>query len=190
MNNSAAAASSTSGSVNPPVVDEMETLRAGLELARASQLTLLRLQLALQRSNRRTAMQALDNLLEIDAEMEGLAAKLNGAPSHLAGDAALFSFIGFQKEAIATEKHVLASGELGLEARPIVVPADDDDEASGADLPAQEPDDEAERIDRGGSRAWIYVLAAAILIVAIGCGLIAYFWPVMPIAEMLPWELG
>lgn len=145
---------------------------------------MLRLQLALYRSNRRTAMQALDNLLEIDAEMEGLAATLSGLPTHSTADAPLFGFIGFQKEAIAAEKHVLASGGLRSVAEPIAVSPPDDERRHNADLPEQAllSDDEAERNDRAGSRRWTYVLAVAIVIAALGCGLMAYFWPALPSA--------
>lgn len=169
------------------MIDEMQTLRAGLELARASQLTMVRLQLALQRSNRRTAMQALDNLLEIDAEMEGLAATLNGAPAHRDGDAALFNFIGFQKEAIATEKHALASGDLRIETGPIVVPAPEE-EVSGADLPTHElmSDGEVESGEDGSGRRWVYVLAAVVVIIALGCGAAAYLWPELVIRLPFP----
>src|SRR3546814_3084452 len=69
VNNSIPAASSTNGSIDPNVVDGMQALRTGLGLMRASQLTMVRFQLALYKSNRRTAMQALDNLLDIDAEI-------------------------------------------------------------------------------------------------------------------------
>src|SRR3546814_885984 len=72
VNNSIPAASSTNRSIDPNVVDGMQALRTGLGLMRASQLTMVRFQLALYKSNRRTAMQALDTFLELDAEMEGL----------------------------------------------------------------------------------------------------------------------
>lgn len=159
--------------------DEMQTLRSGLELTRASQLTLLRLQLALYKSNRRAAMQALDNLLDIDAEMEGLAARLSDAPTHLAEDAALSGFIGLQKAAIAAEKHALTGGDLRRDARAIAASAPGDWE-SGADVPAQPlfSDDEAESDERTGGGRWIYALVAVIVIV-LGCGLIAYLWPTL-----------
>ncbi len=181
----------------------MQALRTGLELARASQLTMLRLQLALHKSNRRTAMQALDNLLDIDAEMEGLAATLAGAPADLADAAALSGFIGLQKTAIAAEKHVLTGSDWRSDAKPIAIPAPGD--RAGADLPPPQPplsdDDEVERDnragidvppqplpsgdgmeseDRVGSRRWIYALAVAIAVAFIGFGLIAYLWPALP----------
>jgi hypothetical protein len=178
-----AAASTIRESVDPGVVDEMQTLRAGLELARASHLTMLRLQLALHKSNRRTAMQALDNLLEIDAEMEGLAATLGDVPTQLAKEAALFGFIGFQKEAIAAEKHVLAQGDLRPAAEPVAVATADDEQPGDTDVPAQSlmPDEEAESADRAGGGRWPYVLAIASIIIALGCVLLAVMWPALSV---------
>lgn len=220
MNNPTTAPSATSRSIDPLVVDGAQALRTGLELARASQLTMLRLQLALHKSNRRTAMQALDNLLDIDAEMEGLAATLTGTPTRMVDDAALSGFIGLQKAAIAVEKHALTGGDGRSDAPSIesIAVAAPDDRAgadvpaqpllseneveigtpAGADLPAQSvlPDDDVESDARTGSRRWLYILAAAIVIVSIGCGLAAYLWPALPVtlqsipARILPFTSG
>ena len=179
MNNPAPTASSSFGSIDPKMVDGAQALRTGLELARASQLTMLRLLLALHKSNRRTAMQALDNLLDIDAEMEGLAATLNGVPVHPADDAALSDFIGVQKAAIAVEKHALTGGDLRCEAKSMALPAPADG-TEEADLPTQPqlPDDAVENDDWVRPRRWMPGLAAAIVVVIlIGFGVTAYLWP-------------
>jgi hypothetical protein len=132
-------------------------------------------------------MQALDNLLEIDAEMENLAATLNGIPTHLANERGLFGFIGFQKEAIAAEKHVLARGGSRLEAEPVAVATADEDQASDLDLPVQPLlSDEAESTHRSGRR-WHYVLAIAFLLVVLGCGLLTYMWPVLSVTLARLW---
>ena len=187
MNNPAPTASSGFGSIDPKMIDGTQALRTGLDLARASQLTMLRLLLALHKSNRRTAMQALDNLLDIDAEMEGLAATLNGAPVRPAGDAALSDFIGLQKAALAVEKHALAGGELREDAESMALPAPPVAQAD-VDFPAQPllpddaveddavGDDAVEDDDRPGRRRWMPVLAAAILVALIGFGVTAYLW--------------
>ena len=175
-------------------------LRAGLDLARASQLTMVRLQLALHKSNRRSAMQALDTLLDIEAEMAELTAILDDDPAHAAGDAALSGFIGLQKAAIAVEKHVLAGGDWPGDTRPAAIPAPHDPAASlpddpavavavpvdrpvVVDLPAPLPAaddeaDEAEADDRLRSTRWMTVLAAAIALIVIA-GLIAWQWPAL-----------
>lgn len=126
MNIAATAASSANRSTDPKTIDELAALRAGFDLARASQLTMVRLQLALHKSNRRSAMQALDTLLDIEAEMAELAAILDAAPAHPGGDTALSGFIGCQKAAIAVEKHVLAGGDWPSDARPDVISESDD----------------------------------------------------------------
>jgi len=130
------AGSSDSRSTDPKTIDELVALRAGFDLARASQLTMVRLQLALHKSNRRSAMQALDTLLDIEAEMAELAAILDDAPTHAAGDAALSGFIGLQKAAIAVEKHALAGGDWPGDARPTAIPGLDDPAISEPAHPA------------------------------------------------------
>ena len=182
MNNPAPTASPGFGSIDPKMVDGAQAPRTGLDLARASQLTMLRLLLALHKSNRRTAMQALDNLLEIDAEMEGLAATLNRAPAHPAGDAALSDFIGLQKAALAVEKHALAGGDLRKDPESMALPAPPVASAD-VDFPAQpqRPDDAVEVDvfeDDGppGRRHWMLILAAAILVTLIALGVTAYLW--------------
>jgi hypothetical protein len=168
------------------MVDDMQALRTGLQLARASQLTMLRLQLAFYGSNRRVAMQAVDDLLDLDAEIEDLAATLTGVFPHPADDADLPKFIGNQKAAIAAEKHAVTGGDGRNNARSIAIAAPGD-WTSGAELSAQPPlsDDEA-GIDRTGSRRW-HVLAGAITIIFIGFGLIAYMWPALPADVISSW---
>ncbi len=134
--NTPAAGSSVSRSTDLKTIDELVALRAGWDLARASQLTMVRLQLALHKSNRRSAMQALDTLLDIEAEMAELAAILDDAPTHAVGDAALSGFIGLQKAAIAVEKHALAGGDWPGDARPTATPGPDDPAVSEPDHPA------------------------------------------------------
>jgi len=182
VNNPAAPASPTVGSIDPTTADGVQALRTGLELARASQLTMLRLQLALHKSNRRTAMQTLDDLLDIDAEMAGLAAALTGVPAHLADGAALSDFIGHQRAAIAVEKHGLTGGQLRSEAQPMAIAAPVD-QAPDADLLAQPPltADVVEDDVRVGSRRWVHVLAVALVVTLIGLGLAAYLWPALPV---------
>jgi hypothetical protein len=198
--NIAAAASAASRSTDPKTIDELAALRAGFDLARASQLTMVRLQLALHKSNRRSAMQALDTLLDIEAEMAELAAIMDAAPAHPGGDAALSGFIGCQKAAIAVEKHVLAGGDWPSDAQPDAISQPDDpavfvrdepavavatpvDRPVAIDLPTLYPAadveaDEAEIDDRPGGTRWMVILAAAIALIVI-IGLIAWQWPAL-----------
>ena len=181
MTNPSPSASSTFGSIDPKPVDRTQALRTGLELARASQLTMLRLQLALHKANRRTAMQAVDNLLDIDAEMEGLASTLTRAPAQLADDAALSDFIGLQKAAIAVEKHGLTGGDWRSDAQPMAIMAPGN-AVGDANLPTQPvlSSDDVMDDDRAGSRRWMHVLAVVIVVTLIGIGLTAYLWPSLP----------
>lgn len=149
----------------------METLRAGLQLARASQLTMLRFQLALHQSSRRTAMQALDTLLDMDAEMEGLTATLAAASPDPAEDALLSGFIGHQKAAIAAEKHILTGGDWrnGHEAIAIAAPRDEANEPAPLLL--------VDEVESGGRAGWGIVLAVAAVVLLAGLGLAAWLWP-------------
>jgi hypothetical protein len=144
VNIAATAASSANRSTDPNTIDELAALRAGFDLARASQLTMVRLQLALHKSNRRSAMQALDTLLDIEAEMAELAASLDAAPAHPGSDAVLAGFIGCQKAAIAVEKHVLAGGDWPSDVRPDAISESGDAAVSEPEYPAvAAPDDPA-----------------------------------------------
>jgi len=202
VNIAAAAAASASRSTDPKTIDELAALRAGFDLARASQLTMVRLQLALHKSNRRSAMQALDTLLDIEAEMAELAASLDAAPAHPGGDTALSGFIGCQKAAIAVEKHVLAGGDWPSDAQPGAISEPDHpavaahhesavtvaiatpvDRPVAIDLPTLYPSaddeaDEAEVEDRPSGARWLAVLAAVIALVVIA-GLMAWQWPAL-----------
>jgi len=200
VNIAATAASAASRSTNPKTIDELAALRAGFDLARASQLTMVRLQLALHKSNRRSAMQALDTLLDIEAEMAELAATLDAAPAHPGGDTALSGFIGCQKAAIAVEKHVLAGGDWPSDAQPGAISAPDDtaapvhnepavavatpvDRPVAIDLPTLYPAadveaDEAQIDDRPGGARWMAVLTVVIALIVIG-GLVAWQWPAL-----------
>src|SRR3546814_14892399 len=126
---------------------------------------MVRFQLALYKSNRRTAMQALDNLLDIDAELEGLAATLTGIPAHLADEAALPDFIGLQRTAIAAEKHALTGGDWRGDTKAIAIAAAGNG-ADATDFPAQQlPSDvDVESDTQDGSRRWTHVLFVALLV--------------------------
>jgi hypothetical protein len=102
---------------NPPVQDRGITpdlLGIGLQLVRASNLTMTRLQLALQSGDRRRAMMAMDGLMDIDAEIEGFVSDLAPAPGEDAHWQALAGYLENQKAAIAVEKHALT----GMAQRP------------------------------------------------------------------------
>lgn len=180
MTNPAPLASPTDGWAGPRETDGIQALHTGLELARASQLTMLRLQLALHRSNRRTAMQALDHLLDIDAEMEDLAATLGNSPAYLTSDAALSGFIGLQKAAIAVEKHALTGGDGRNDAETISISAPSNwTDGAESSTQALHSDYDSEPYDRMGSRRRMHVLTIAIILIAIAIGATAYLSPAL-----------
>lgn len=86
--------------------DSVSPRAAALEVnyLRANSLAQMRLQLAVLSGNRRGALRELDRLVEIDRELETLAA--NGTAG-LAPGAALIAQLDAQRQAIATEKLAL-----------------------------------------------------------------------------------
>ncbi|WP_404712625.1 hypothetical protein [Sphingomonas sp. MMS24-J13] len=193
MNPPSSTASTAAEAMEPPI-DSLQALRTRMDLARASQLTMLRFQLALHKSNRHVAMQALDDLLDLDAEIEGLAAAPAGVAS---GNGPLSAFIRHQKSAIATEKHGLAGGDARSIGRPAAVapadePADRDGPAERAsavdatelgDLEVAAPSPAPVHIDaRQGSdqargRRWLYGLAFATMFLLAGFASTVILWP-------------
>ncbi|QKR99165.1 hypothetical protein F9288_05480 [Sphingomonas sp. CL5.1] len=153
---------------DPAGTASMETLRAGLQLARASQLTMLRFQLALHQSSRRTAMQALDTLLDMDAEMEGLTATLAATSSLPTGDAQLSGFIGRQKAAIAAEKHVLTGGDWPSDHEAIAIAAPRDEANEPAPLLLEDT------VESGERARWGIILAVAAVVLLAALGLAAW----------------
>jgi hypothetical protein len=175
VNDSATAAPHPGGPVDDMMVDGMQVLQTGFALARASQLTMLRLQLALHGSKPHAAMQALDILLDIDVEMESIAARLVGNSLHLAENVALSDFMRFQKTAIATEKHAM-TGEYGRSQAGLVTIPSPCTAAGGVDPSGQSlaSDDEVENGQRATYLRWIPILVVAMVVTILGIGLIAY----------------
>jgi hypothetical protein len=163
---------------NPPVQDRGITpdlLAIGLQLVRASSLTMTRLQLALQSGDRRRAMMAMDGLMDIDAEIEGFVSDLAPAPGEDAHWQALAGYLENQKAAIAVEKHALTGvaqrpdlPRLDMPVIPETAPAD-----PTAQFQAEMPQTDAVA---GRTRMWlITAILACILgiagLVAIALGL-------------------
>lgn len=126
----------------PPTADDQAL---GLQFCRIGLLSLTRLQLALERGDRLRAMEAIDDLHALDAEVERLVGALPVSP----GDARQGRVARILKEgkmAVAFEKLALASGISGpdLASRPAVpdriAHARPETESAGiADWPPAEP---------------------------------------------------
>lgn len=105
---------STRGATTPSRAVEVSPamLGMGMQLMRASNLTMSRFQLALQMDDKRLATMAMDSLLDIDAEMEGFVADLALSAANDPQMQAMASYLASQKGAIAREKHALV-GHIG-----------------------------------------------------------------------------
>jgi len=87
-------------------------LGMSMQLVRASNLTMSRFQLALQRGDSRLAIMAMDSLLDIDAEMECFVSDLARSAANEPQMQLMASYLTSQKEAIGREKHALI-GHIG-----------------------------------------------------------------------------
>lgn len=83
-----------------------EVLAEGLMLVRASTLKVIRLQLAMERRDRRVALEAVDDLVALDRSLEQF---LTNVPA--ADDDGLFgNVLELERSALNVEKHTLAAG--------------------------------------------------------------------------------
>ena len=108
---------------NAPQPETRADLRAalndiaqGLQLSRASAIALMRLQLAVRSGDRHQAMEAIDRLDTLDAQLEGVAKRLRSSDGNEAADTAwrhIGKHLEVQKLGLAFEKLALASGIVG-----------------------------------------------------------------------------
>lgn len=111
-------------------------LVAGIQLLRAANLQTVRLQLAMARQERRSAMESLDRLAEMDRELERC---LDGFEPAGPGVDEIKRLVAAQKSALADEKIALMaeiSGPRVASARPLHRPA----QLHSADEPAAAPE--------------------------------------------------
>lgn len=113
------------------------TLGVGMQLVRASNLTMSRFQLALQSGDRRLATKAMDNILDIDAEMECFVADLACAAANEPHMEDMEHYLALQKDAVAREKHALV-GHVG-KAEPGPQAGDDAGDATMLELDVRVP---------------------------------------------------
>src|SRR3546814_5011313 len=141
-------------------------LARGMLLLRASNMNVMRLQLAMERSDRRLAMEALDCLVALDGEIKGFIEDMPPA------DAALHDLtrrIDAQNAVLASEQLVFAAGRVGTglrhrgDAAPAPPPPVAEPEvARSLNLAAAEPEPDRKsvvsgksvtvRVDLGGRR--------------------------------------
>lgn len=136
----------------------------GLQFCRAGLLSLTRLQLALERGDRRRAMEAIDQLHRFDIEVEQLVGRLSG-PAPDARMVEMARYLREEKMELAFEKLALASGVSGpgLVSRTATIrdlPRETGATAGHTEIFFAEPS--------GGGDLRGYVLRAAAAIAAVG----------------------
>lgn len=91
----------------------LSQISQGLQLSRASTMALMRLQLAIRAGERLQAMEAMDRLDTLDAELERIISRLPSPANDDPAWQALAKHLDDQKLALAFEKLALASGIIG-----------------------------------------------------------------------------
>jgi hypothetical protein len=151
-----------------------QELARSMTLLRASNLSVVRLQLAMERQDKRQAMEALDGLVALDGEIREL---VGAMPAEAEPLREMTRRIDDQRSAIASEKLVFAAGRRGpalaRHAEPAAEPAPVLEEAAAPD--ASEAYDALEEAwqeeaweESGRRRAPALILALLFMVAAIG----------------------
>ena len=166
-NEAAAIAPSRAAAASAPAVGS-DALVQGLLLMRASAIKVVRLQLAMERRDRRAAIETVDDLMNLDRRISDL---LDGLPTASEPLSRVREEVDAQGRALAREKLTLAAGMAGprLAPRPVwVEPAPSEDREDSPAGPALELEPQQILVDapaparRGSSR-----LIAALLVLAL-----------------------
>lgn len=98
-------------------------LARGMILLRASNMNVMRLQLAVERHDRKSAMAAMDDLVGIDRELDRFIGSMPGAAADYA---AVSDELDRHKQSVVSERVVMARGKVGPAVAPVpdVVPLD------------------------------------------------------------------
>lgn len=139
-------------------------------LVRASTLKLIRLQLAMERQDRRVALEAVDDLVALDRRLQDYLADVPAADEQLLFRNALDE----ERAMLNREKLTLAGGVIRRPAEPIIDEHVDDDWLGPRDLP--------EEVDEPRSRRWWIVAGVP----ALAAGLAASAYLFAP-ADALSW---
>jgi len=182
-----------------------EELIAGIQLLRAANLQTVRLQLALSRQERRSAMESLDRLADMDRELERFLVGLEPAAPALDE---INRLVAMQKSALANEKVALMaeiSGPRLSSARPLPSLTDaigPPDEAPGPEPVKEEPPkiiaataDGAMRMpmlraEPDGSRWTTFAAVTILLILAVAGGAAAWLAYAQPERAAELWQTG
>ena len=138
-----------------------DALAEGLMLVRASNLKMIRLQLAMERQDRRVALEAVDDLVALDRRLQDYLADQPGG-----GDQLLFrKALDAERAIVDREKWTLAAGVIRRQPEPLTeeaAPAEDDWLGPRELL---EEDVEPRR-----KRGWVSLLLAAGVALGLGAG--------------------
>ena len=156
-----------------------ETLAEGLMLVRASTLKVIRLQLAMERHDRRGALEAVDDLVELDRKLQHY---LGDAPA-LFGQERLRDELDCEQAALQREKLALAA-EVIRRPEPsetvVAFPAPEPEIADAApEFVEEEPFPPIEWEEEKPRRRGLWKWTAALLVIA-GAGAGAMFVPGAP----------
>ena len=153
-------ANATRERTNPTIGSE--DLAEGLMLVRASTLKVIRLQLAMERRDRRVALEAVDDLVALDRSLEDYLAKVPTAND----DEVFGNVLELERAALNVEKHTLVAG---ISQRDWQI--ENPQPAEAAEPAAEEwtvyDDEETE------GPSWWRRAAILVLVAAVACG--AYF---------------
>jgi hypothetical protein len=183
------------GPMTPAAPVASGELAEGLMLMRASAINVVRLQLAMERRDRRVALQAVDDLVEIDRQLEDFLSEIPADP-HLSP---LQRALEDGRSALAREKLTLAAGAMGPTVAPPVESWVEPPAPSGAAaLPA--PVDsfdaviEAEFEPESRNRVVPFLVIAAALMVAVAAAVWWFAPELLPLdrvqAELASWMGG
>jgi hypothetical protein len=145
-----------------------DELAEGLMLVRASTLKIIRLQLAMERRDRRVALEAVDDLVALDRSLEDYLARVPVAHE----DGMFGNVLELERSALNVEKHTLAAGinDRGWQVETPPPPVDPrmDEGAAYDEEDAEGPN-------------WLRIIALFAAVLAIACG--GYF---LGVSGMVP----
>jgi len=144
----------------PAMPDRSEALLQGLTLLRASALKMIRLQLALVRDDRRIALQALDDLMALDHQLED---HLNAIPLS-SDELARWSRLNADTAALRQEKLTVAA-EILCRRTNGTEQLREDEESIRTEPVGEAPDQSTHEVEHSHHRRSLLVVAAVLLLV-------------------------
>ncbi len=161
--------------LDTPVMGNDE-LAEGLMIVRASTLKVIRLQLAMERNDRRVAIEAIDELIALDRRMEAYLAHVPALPDRRLEQALLLdrSALNREKLTLAAEIRRNANDQALFRQPPLNHPSDDDLVVRSPPASEQFADGQPEWIpepyEGTPRRRWLLALMFLLLLAALAAG--------------------